>query len=500
MMLSRSDFAISCGSLLLIAVCQPIFFNPQLSLIHIDDLFFVPWAAELAQTGRHFNPLLRDQFPDFETLLLQTRLHMIAAAEYFNFAGVSRSSVVFYAYICYAVAALSFLFLSLSKGLKVAALFGPILLAVMYALGGFRLEMTGSAIWLLGVTMLFGPNLVMDAAERKNAALWSVFGKIILVLAPLAAPAALAWSLGAIVARDAFDFLEKRRKLSSILMEDIALIPVAILLLMLTIDFDFKEFWSQFFYHASRSDGRLINPEAFFRGVAIFGLGLFIGRRDRGVGKIILALALGQILASILHDKSVMRNVAATVVFLLAVDVLLTGKMKVLAWVTCAVAALFLSANFLLFYGLSERDETSYQAVRDHYSTDISSGKRVLIDEVMAHHFLDHQTRDATAWKWSKPFPLANPGSLNELGSNEVWYLSKYVLYSWMRRRSEVGNRLADDVAYAQAPHIGCWIGRSSCRYPQNGWQILRFERDDKTVSVTDYETGRIINVQLAGS
>ncbi|MBG6175077.1 hypothetical protein IWQ55_002902 [Labrenzia sp. EL_208] len=105
-----SSFTIlhACLWLLLAGLAAPVFFWPDHTIAHVDDLFFIPWAAEYATTGNHGNPLLAVQFPGLENYHLYTRFHLILSGLFLDQFGVSRQSVVAYEYLCFLLTTLAF--------------------------------------------------------------------------------------------------------------------------------------------------------------------------------------------------------------------------------------------------------------------------------------------------------------------------------------------------------------------------------------------------------
>lgn len=487
-------------SISLTAVCYGLFFNAAFSIPNVDDLFFIPWAAELAVNGRHENTLLSEQFPDLTQLYLQTRAHMIAAAAYFRFAGVGRGSVVDYQFWCFAVVSVSFALLALSHKMRIAVVFGPLIFAVMYALSGFRLEVTGVILWMLGLALLYGkiPQRQSGMGQEGYPLVWAVMsgvGKLFLALAPIAAPSLFAWSLGAILAYDFHRLVIGKVKLGKIFLQDLLVLSLAVLVLLISIDFNVFEFISQFFFHASRALGGGMNFEALFRGMGFALIAWFLSRNGSSVALIVAALALGQLIAAGLHDKSLIRNIAASMIFLLTVDGLIPKPYRIFAWGMAFVASVLLAGNLILFQLFAEPAGKYAVAIRTDYAADLVKMDKVAIDEAMAHHVLDQKTAGAIAWTWRNRFPKNRPQKLAELDAGEVWYVSKYTLFGYLKGRHDIARRLAGIVRYEHTPQIGCWIGRQSCNLPKYGWGIMRFERVGKTVLVKDYERGEVIKI-----
>ncbi|WP_029064204.1 hypothetical protein [Labrenzia sp. DG1229] len=69
-MTTPSSFTIlhACLWLLLAGLAAPVFFWPDHTIAHVDDLFFIPWAAEYAATGNHAIHCLQFSFPDLKTI------------------------------------------------------------------------------------------------------------------------------------------------------------------------------------------------------------------------------------------------------------------------------------------------------------------------------------------------------------------------------------------------------------------------------------------------
>lgn len=477
--------------LLLAAAAGLVFFWPERTIAHVDDLFFVPWAAEVAATGNHINPLLSVQFPGLENYHLYTRFHLILSGIFLDLFGVSRLSVVGYEYLCYLLTALAFSATCLAIRMPKAALMAPLLFAPMYVVTGFRLEITACVFWALGFFFLFWPAREQDgtnAAAHFSAI--RTLGKLSLAFAPLASPAVFAWSLGAIIVHDLWRVAFREQKIMTLVFENAVALVVALLIFALSVEFQFREFIDQIVYHAQRSTGHGINDEALGRAAIFAVASLVLLKFSRPAALVCLMLSFGQGLAAFLHDKVLVRNLAATMVFLVGLDAVTQKRFHRVAYVLSTLVFLVISANFLIFYVLSERAPGRDAAALD-YLSDTSAQKRVFIDETMAHHYLDHQTRDAISWTWGRKFPLARAEELQELRDGEVWYLSPYTLFAYLKGHTDIARALSDDVTYNRTPQLPCVMGRHSCRLPADGWTMLRLERDGDRVKVRDYASER---------
>lgn len=477
--------------LLLAAASALVFFWPEHTIAHVDDLFFVPWAAEVAANGNHVNPLLSVQFPGLENYHLYTRFHLILSAIYLDVFGVSRLGVVGYEYLCYLLTALAFSAVCLAIRLPKAALMTPLLFAPMYVVSGFRLEVTACVFWASGFFLLFRAAAGPDGEETGGRiSVLRTFGKLALAFAPLASPALFAWSLGAIVVHDLWRIAFRDLKIMTLAIENALALSVALLIFSLSIDFQFREFIDQVAFHAQRSTGHGVNGEALGRAALFAVAALVLTRFSRPAALLCLMLSLGQGFAAFLHDKVLVRNLAAAMVFLVALDAVTQKRFQRLAYVLYTLVFLAVSANFLIFYVLSDRAPGRDAATRD-YLDDIGAQKRVFIDETMAHHYLDHQTRDAISWTWGRQFPLARAEELEELRDGEVWYVSPYTLFAYLKGQTAIARALSKDVTYRRAPQLPCVMGRHSCRLPAEGWTMLRLERDGNSVRVRDYASER---------
>jgi len=474
-------------------LCGLIFFWPERSIPNVDDLFFVPWAQEFAGTGRHWNALLAVQFPGLETYHLQPRLHLIAAGWFFAVAGSGTGTLLLFEFLCYALTSLVFSAVCLRLGLRLAAVFTPLLFAPCYVVAGFRLELTGSFLFLLGLLLCLP--LIVKASDggrgqsgRETAGV--VAGLAVLGIAPLAAPAVFAWSLGAVAVLSLWRLMSRQAAFLRILGEGLAALVLALAVFALSVDFEFAEFFEQVTYHASRSTGGGLNDEALGR-AALFAAvaGLLMYRRHRAPALLCFVLAAGQGLAAFLHDKALIRNLAASMVFLIAADAAMGRRWRKAKVAAFALVFLVLSANFFSFYLLS-RDVENREAVLSVYREDVGADKRVFIDEVMAQHFLDQQTGGALAWTWGGTFPKGRPTGINDLEDGDVWYVSEYTLRGYLKGRHDVAERLWKQPDYARVPQIPCLLGRHSCNLPRERWTMLRLERDGERVLVEELGAG----------
>ncbi|MET1413208.1 hypothetical protein ABVF61_13115 [Roseibium sp. HPY-6] len=483
--------------LILAVLSAFVFFWPNHTIAHVDDLFFVPWAAEYAATGNHINPMLAVQFPGLENYHLYTRFHLILAGLFFDWFGTSRLSVVVYEFLCFFLTTLAFSALCVVIRLPKAALFAPLLFAAMYVVTGFRLEITACIFWVLGLFLLFWAASRQDheGAGIRVSSLRTA-AKLALAFAPLASPALFAWSLGAIVIHDVWRIAFREVRIVSLILENAVALLLGLLIFSISIDFQYREFVDQIIFHAARSTGHGINDESLGRAAVFAIVGLVLARWSRPAALLCLMLSAGQGLAGFLHDKVLVRNLAASMVFLVALDAVTASRFVRVAYVLYTLVFLVVSANFLIFYAMSSNATGLENAVRD-YQQDTSSQKRVFVDETMAHHYLDHQTRDAISWTWGRKFPLARAEELHELREGEVWYLSPYTLFAYLKGHTAIAKALEADVTYRRTPQLPCVMGRHSCRLPADGWTMLRLERDGDQVRVTDYASERVFLVPV---
>ncbi|WP_428648470.1 hypothetical protein [Roseibium sp.] len=481
--------------LILTLICGLIFFWPDRTIAHVDDLFFIPWASEYAASREHINPLLSVQFPGLENYHLYTRFHLIIAGLFLDLFGTSTVSVLAYEFTCYFLTSLAFSALCLAIRLPRAALFVPVLFAPMYVVTGFRLEITACVFWMFGLFLLFGAGaLQQKGSPLLRVSLLRAAAKLALAFAPLASPAVFAWSLGAILIHDLWRLVFREAKFIPLLLENAAALAAGLLVFSISIDFQYREFVDQIVFHSARSTGHGVNGEALGR-AALFALaGLVSFRWSRPVALLCLMLSLGQGAGAFLHDKVPVRNLAASMIFLVVVDALARGRLRRVAPVLYVLTFFAVSANFLLFYTVSGPVGGVEAAARD-YRSDIEADKRVFIDETMAHHFLDHQTRDAISWTWGRKFPLARAEHLSELREGEVWYLSPYTLFGYLKGHTQIAKALAGEVRYERVPQLPCVMGRHSCRLPAERWAMLRLERDGETIKVRDYAEDRAFAV-----
>lgn len=473
-----------------------VFFWPSHTIANIDDLFFVPWATEYAATGEHINPLLAIQFPGLENYHLYTRFHLILSGLFLELFGVSRLTVIAYEYACFLSTALAFSGLCLAIRLPKAAIMAPLLFAPMYVVAGFRLETTACIFWMFGLFMLFLAARLQDLGETElRVSGVRTLGKFMLAFAPLASPAVFAWSLGAILAHDLWQLYSRKLGFGRFVLENGIALLLGLLVFSLSIEFQYRDFFDQLVFHAARSTGHGINDEALLRAGIFAATGLILTRWSRAAALLCLMLAAGQGLGAFLHDKALARNLAASAVFLVALDAVTAKRFQALAYGIYGLVILVVSANFLLFYLLSGTAPGRDLALKD-YQHDVAAHKRVFIDETMAHHYLDHQTRDAIAWTWGRKFPLARAEKLSELNPGEVWYLSPYTLFGYLKGHTAIADAVkAGGISYRHTPQLPCVMGRQSCRLPAEGWTMLRLERTGGSVQLKDYSTGRTIQL-----
>ncbi len=469
-----------------IALCGPIFFWPDRTIANVDDLFFVPWAMEFAENGRHWNSLLAVQFPGLDSYHLQPRLHLIFAGWFFAAFGMGTAKLVLFEFLIYALTSLVFVFICLKLNLRLAALFAPLLFAPMYVVAGFRLELSGSLLWLLGLAVslpVLGKAVSGDREQTAPVTAGSIAGKALMGIAPLAAPAVFAWSLGAIAVLEFWRLRTGQSGVLRIFAEGAVALGLALIVFAVSIDFEFVEFLRQVTFHASRSTGGGFNDEAIFRAIVFAGAAGVLFRKSRAAAAFCTCLAAGQLFAAFLHDKALIRNLAASMVFLIFVDAAISARWAKAKVGLFAVLFLVLSANFFSFYLFSGTAANTEAAVAA-YRQDLKDGKRVFIDETMAHHYLNQQTDGALSWTWGGTFPKGRPTSLKDLEEGDVWYVSEYTLRGYLKGRHDVARKVWANPDYRHVPQIPCILGRHSCNLPVERWKMMRLERKGGEVSI----------------
>ncbi len=490
--LTRGWLPVVAGGVLPL-VCGLVFFWPERTIPYVDDLFFIPWASEFAQTGRHLNPLLAVQFPGLESYHLQPRLHFILSGWFLKAAGISTATIVLFEFLCYVATSLVFVVFCLRLNLRTAALFTPLIFAPMYVVSGFRLELTGSFIWMLGLLLVL-PVAVRagtgDTRQTGPETVSAVAGTALLGIAPLTALSMLAWSVGVIAVLQIWRLRTRQASLVRVLSEGLVALAIAVALFAVSVNFEFAEFFRQIAYHSSRSHGSgKFNVEAIFRAAMFAGVSWVVFRKSRTAGMIGFCLAAGQFFGAFVHDRPLIRNLAAAMLFLLAVDVLLKDRWHRVKLGLCAALVLALSSNFIVFYVLSE-PLPNRQAVVEAYRQDLADGKRVFIDETMAHHFLDQKTSGALSWTWGGTFPKGRPTSMGDLKEGDVWYVSEYTLLGYLKGRHDVAERVWPKNDYPHVLQFSCILGRHSCNLPAKRWTMMRLERVGGTVMATELGSG----------
>jgi hypothetical protein len=455
---------------------------------------------EFAESGRHWNSLLAVQFPGLESYHLQPRVHLILAGLFFSVSGSDTTMLVLFEFLCYALTSLVFVLICLKLNLRLAALFTPLIFAPMYVVAGFRLELSGALIWGLGLLVSL-PVLIRAVAGKPDqdriVTACSITGKVLLGIAPLAAPAVFAWSLGAIVVLEIWRLVSRQASLLRVLAEGFAALGLALVVFGVSADFEFAEFLDQFTYHASRSTGGGFNDEAIVRAVLFAAAAAVLFRKARVVAAFCAMLAAGQFLAAFLHDKALIRNLAASIVFLVALDAALAVKWNKAKSTLYSILFLVLSVNFISFYLFSE-DRQNQDSVVATYLQDVEAGKRVFVDETMAQHYLDQKTAGALSWTWGGTFPKGRATGLDDLQEGDVWFVSEYTLLGYLKGRHDVARKIWSNPDYQKVPQIPCVLGRHSCNLPSERWKIMRLERENGKVTIQEFGE-RIEERQLEG-
>ena len=491
---SRTSFACQWAHVatfvVFLLICSLLFFRPSLAIVHIDDLFFAPWAIEFAETGKHTNELIREYFPGVTDIQLQPRLHIILSGWFLSAVGANSAGIVAYQALCFVLCSCLAALVFVRQGASNVAVCVPFLMAPFFALSGFRVELTGVLFFLAGCILI----IEVLCREKKGAdnevpSSLLVFAKLLLAVAPLAAPALFAWSLGMIIATDLIALQQRRLAFQRLLVCNMVALAIALCVFSWVINFEYQSFFSQFIHHSTGTTGTGVNVDALVRSFVFLLVGVVLYRRNPAASFLVVGLALGQFLAGWLHDKSLIRNVAAALVFGSLVGSLMSRMRPHFVYGLLLISGCFLSMNLLLFYGFTTSQNTDYRPIIEDVRNDNLAGKRVLVDEVTAQHALNYQLDGLLAWTWSKEFPATRPSSVSELPDGTVWYLSKYRLYSYLKGRSDLSKPLGDRVRYETTPFLLCVLGRNSCRMPKDSWGVMRWEKVGDEIVIKDYDT-----------
>ncbi|MDD3444437.1 MAG: hypothetical protein PHS60_03445 [Zavarzinia sp.] len=443
---------------------------------YADDGFFTQWAAEYARTGTLRSPFLDTLFPDFKDLLLvYPPLHVVLAGLFLRLDGISRAGFDDYLFLSMALATIGFALAACRVFASRAAAFMAFpVVAAVYLLYPFRPEVTGFTVFALGIGIGWGLG-----GWRRLA------GLFLLMLAPIAAPSLFGGALTLVLAQEIMGLHDRRwRGVGRRIVELALLGALAFLVLLASIQFDLSEFLRQFTIHAGLGR-QSFNAQSVLSGVVVIGLGFLLrrlGGRDSWGWRLLLAIGAGLCVAELFHVRGFVRDLVLA--FAVTGFVAAAARGPRLARLA-AVLPVVVAGGFCLGYlgNVASMNLFGEAVVRPERAARIAEWRaqaaagelKLFVDDVALRDLLDFDSDHIGSWNRHDPIPGGMPTSFDVLGPDEIWIVSAYTLFGYLRGQ----NFAAADVigGYERAPSLGCFAGRVGCKLPRRHFDYVLFRR-----------------------
>lgn len=464
-----------------LALCTGLRLLSPVLVPYADDGFFSQWAAEYARSGQLRSPFLDTLFPDFKDLLLvYPPLHVVLAGLWLRLDGISRAAFDNYLYLAMALSTVGFaLLIARAFASRAAAYMAFPIIAAVYLLYPFRPEVTGFTFLALGLGIGWG----LDGGRR-------LAGLVLIMLAPLTAPSTFGVALVLVLAQEWALARDARWRGLPAQGLGLALAAVlAFLVFLLSIQFHLGEFIRQFLLHAGLGR-QSFNLQSVLSGVAVIGLGLWLGqlRTGRRDALLLVAIGLGLCVSELFHVRGFVRDLVLALAFTgFAAVVLrhtrLAGPAAVVIAGGFCLGYLGNLASMNLFGTAVDRPERA--ALLAEWRQQAAAGQlRLFVDDVALRDLLDFDTAHIGSWNRHDPIPGGIPTNFDVLGPNEIWLVSGYTLFGYLRGEAFAPASTLD--GYGRAPSLGCYAGRVGCKLPLRHHDYLLFRRTADGQVVTE--------------
>lgn len=471
----------------LIALVASWLASRALYLPHVDDLFIASWAkAEAEGAALPVHALSRFLVsPDY--FQFSPKGHILALAAMFGVFADPLDAILALRVGMFVLAAVIVVYRC--RDMPIVSIFFPLLLGVTMLHTGLRWE--GSALVLLlgGIMLLWGtePGTGIGPFARRTLA------KTLIVLAPLAAPSALAYGAGFLLVADLRQL--SWRKLPALALEGAIALTVGILALGAMIGFDFHEFVRV--YGAAGQGNVLLNfaPMRVFNGVALLAAGFALRHRAPHTWWLTAAIGLGALISVFLHNKISISMPMTSLALLLIADEAVKVRRRAL-WLTAGTISLALYVNQIQFALLSRSEPAAAAEVHAFAERARSEGRTLLVDEIAGIQGLGLDLRQAYAWTWSLQHPNSRPGSIEAIKDGESWIISTYTIHGWLRSTGVAGFPRKAPVEAPALRGLPCLLGRNSCRLPKTRWSYYLVERRNGEISMQIAPGGRNVLYQ----
>lgn len=467
---------------LLIALIASWLASRALYLPHVDDLFIAAWAKAEADGASMPVHALSRFLVSPEYFQFSPKGHILALAVMFGVFTDPIDAVLALRVAVFVMAAAIVAYRC--REMPIVSIFFPLLLGITMLHTGLRWE--GSALVLLlgGIMLLWEtePGSGLGTFARRTLA------KTLIVLAPLAAPSALAYGAGILLVADLRQL--SWRNLPALALEGAIALLVGILALGAMIGFDFHEFLRV--YGAAGEGNVLLNfaPMRVFNGAGLLAVAFVLRHRAPRTSWLTAAIGLGALISVYLHNKISISIPMSSLALLLIADEAVKDRRRAL-WLTAGTIALALYVNQIQFALLSRAEPAAAAEVHAFAERARSEGRTLLVDEIAGIHGLGLDLQQAYAWTWSLQHPNSRPGSIEAIKDGESWIISTYTIHGWLRSSGVAGFPVRAPAEASALRGLPCLLGRNSCRLPKTRWSYYLVERRNGEISMQIAPGGR---------
>jgi len=448
-------------------------------LPHVDDFFMVTWAKAIAEGASFPVDALARSYPLAELFTLTPRLHSLVLATHFRAFGVSLESLLLFRAMLFLLSAGLVAIVAWQRRLNLVLVFFPALLCLSMLHTGLRPEGT-ALVFLFGGLALLMSSPASDAWPDLGR---RTIGKTLIVLAPLAAPSALAYGAGLLIASDLRDL--GRRRLWRLALEDIIALATGILVLGAMVGFDYAGFLQTYLKASEAITLVKLEPAQLVKGTLLIAAALIAWRTSPDAAFVVGAVGLGTLITLALHNK-ISISLPLTGLALLVLADLGSQHLRMQSWASAGLVVIFtaLFFNQAVFAVASRAAPDAAAAVRSFAQRARAEGRTLLVDEVAAFHGLRLDIGGTKSWTWSMPSPKFRPVSTQDLREGESWIVSAYTIHGWLRSTSVEGFPEESRETARRLPALPCLLGRNSCRLPSVRWGYYLAERRDGLIKV----------------
>ncbi|MDJ1179465.1 hypothetical protein PJF56_11380 [Roseofilum sp. BLCC_M91] len=420
-------------------------------LPHIDDLFFIGAAINVAKNGEFFNPYIIEWAePVVDRFYVQPPFHSITLAGWLKIFGISTQSLLLFQCFCYFIFSIFTALILKNYGFHpITAICTTICFATWMSIAGLRQDALSMAYLAIGLWLL-----------TKDIKCRYFFGFSFLGFSILSSIVSMVYALPFSIAIVTYNSWRKKNtiksKYSKYIIQRIYILltsMVFVFILFLTsINFEFYRFISDIAWHASwrRNSielSHLINVLTYgYREITdaplyifyIFLVCTIVVKRNYWQPKavlITLTITIALILNLVLYDRTLFENFTffCWLGVILIISAIPASHRTRITFTIVAIIIFTLNQSWNIINIIGKqtpKTEDSYGQIRQFVQE--NPHRKYLIDEWGARLIFDYNLPPNTIdWNFSRYYTgIANPQSITEKYSDEVWIISKAKGYS----------------------------------------------------------------------